>query len=228
MKNWQQHRQTLIAFSFVGIFFTLCRFSLDPTAGKRPVTAFAFPKVVPLPGWQLLESSRSVIKRKAEPSNPYEAVLASQKYLYRQNNQQMEIEMRYVVGTLGNIQGYLGDYTPIQLQNTQLLQLRQQPGVGFHKLFVYQGRSHLNACINPRGDSTINTAQFLANRQTKDLQLQRLMPWLLGKESLRDRRCLWVHLSVPLSQVSAETTYPVLEKAWLSWYQWWSSRFPQH
>lgn len=228
MTNWRQHQQILIALTFIGVFLTLCRFSLDPTAGKRPVTAFAFPQAVPLPEWQLLESSSSA-KPTAKPSNLYEAVLASRKYRYQQNNQQMEIEMRYLAGTLGNLQGYLMDYASIQVQDSQLLQnLRQQQGVGFYSLFVNQGRAHLNACINPRGGSTVTMAQFLANRQAKDLQLQRLIPWLLGEESLRDRRCLWVNLSVPLSQESVETTYPILEKAWASWYQWWSPRFPQH
>lgn len=228
MTNWGQHRQMLIALTFTGVFFTLGRFILDPTAGKRPVTPFTFPSVVPLPGWQLLESV-SLAKPIASNSDSYEAVLANRKYRYRQNNQQMEIESRYVVGTLGDLRTYLRDYTSIQLKDSQLLQnLRQHQGVGFYSLFAYQGRSHLIACINPRGGSTVTIAQFFANRRTYDLQVGRMVPWLLGKESLRDRRCLWAHLSTPLNQVSAKTTYPILEKAWWSWYQWWSPRFPQH
>lgn len=227
MTNWRQYRQVMIALTFAGVFFTLVRFSLDPTAGKRSVSPFAFPKVVPLPGWQLLES-QPLGEPIASPQS-WEAVLASRKYRYRQNKQQMEIEMHYVVGTLGQLRDYLKAHTSIPFQDTELLQnLRQQSGVGFYTLFVHQGRSHLTACINPRGGSTVTSAQFLANHNTYDLQLGRLVPWLLGKESLLDRRCLWAHLSIPLNQVSAETTYPVLEKAWLSWYQWWSDRFPEH
>lgn len=216
MTNWGQHRQMLLALTFAGVFFTLGRFSLNSTAGNRPVTAFAFPSVVPLPGWQLLESHPLA---ETSPPDSYEVVLASQKYRYRQNNQQMEIQMRYVVGTLGQFHGYYPK------DDSSLL---QQEGVGFHSLFVYQGRSHLSACINPRGGSTVTIAQFFANRYIYDLQLRRLIPWFLGKESLLDRRCLWAHLSTPLNQVSTKTTYLVLEKVWRSWYQWWSPRFPKH
>lgn len=228
MINWQQHRQIMLALTFVGVFFTLGRFCYDPTAGNRSVSAFAFPKVVPLAGWQLLES-RPLAEPIASEHKSWEAVLASQKYRYRQNNQQLEIEMRYLASTSGELDGYLKNYTSIQLQNTQLLQnLRQHQAVGFYSVFVHQGLAHLSACINPNGGSTVTSAQFLANRYTYDLQLRRMLPWLLGKESLRDKRCLWAHLSIPSNQVSAETSYSVLEKAWYSWYQWWSPRFPQH
>ena len=227
MAKWQKHRQMLLTLTFVGVFFTLSRFSLDSTAGNRPVTPLAFPSIVPLPGWQTLEY-RPLSEPVGHAHKSDEAVLGRQKYSYRHNNQQMEIEMSYVVSTLGEVHNYFQHYTSIQLQDGQPLQnLRQRKGIGFYSLFVYQGRSHLSACINPRGGSTVTSAQFLANRNTYDLQLQRLVPWLLGQESLPDRRCLWADLSMSLNHVSAETTYPVLERAWWYWYQWWSPRFPQ-
>ncbi len=227
MTNWRQPRQMLLALTFVSVFFSLGRFSLDPTAGNRQVTPLTFPSVVPLQGWQLLES-----RPQAEPitrvHNSWEAVLATHKYRYKQNNQQMEIQMRYVVGTSGELHSYFQNYASIQLHDGQLLQnLRQQQGVGFYSLFVYQRRSHLSACINPRGSSTVTSAQFLANRYTYDRHLRRLVPWLLGKESLPDKRCLWADLSIPLNKESAQTTYPVLTQAWWFWYQWWNPRFPQ-
>jgi cyanosortase A-associated protein len=46
--------------------------------------------------------------------------------------------------------------------------------------------------------------QFLKNQVTYDLQIGRLMPWLLGEETLRDRRCLWAHLSTPLNGTNPE------------------------
>lgn len=227
MYKWQQYRQIIIAFTFVSVLLTLGKYILDPTIGKRSVTSFAFPSVVPLPEWQLIESR--TLKSTVSRTNSYEGVLVSQKYLYTQNNHQLEIEMSYVVGTLGRLHDYLRDYAAIQLQYDQLIgNARRHEKVGFYSLFVYQGRSHLAACINPRGGSTVNKSQFLRNRYTYDLQPQRLVFWLLGKESLLDRRCLWAHLSMPTNQVSAEATLPVLETVWQSWYQWWSSRFPAH
>ena len=228
MTKWQQHRQILLALTFVSVFFTLGRFSLDRTAGNRQVTPFAFSSVVPLPGWQMLES-HSLVEPIASPPKSLDSVLASRKYLYKRNDYRLEINMRYIVGTSGNLVDYFNTYTSLKWNNSHLLQnFRQQEGVGFYSLFVYQGRSHLSACINPHGGSTVTTAQFLANHHTYGLRLQRLIPWLLGKGSLQDRRCVWAHLSTPLNQESAETTYPVLEQAWLSWYQWWRPRFPQH
>ena len=197
MTNRQQHRHLAIAFTLVGVFLTLCRFILDPTAGNRPVTAFIFPSVVPLPGWQPLDS-RPLVSPIASNADIHEADLTSRQYRYSsQNHQQMEIEMHYVVSTLGNFQSYLKDDNLIE-QFTQLRNLRHQEGIGFYSLFMYQGRSHLIACINPRGGSTVTNTQFIANRRTYDLQLQRIVPWLLGKESLLDSRCLWSHLSIPL------------------------------
>lgn len=220
-------RQMLIAIAFAGVFLTLGRFSLDSSAGNRPASPLAFPSKVPLPGWQLLES-RTLTKPIASAHKSWEAVPASHKYRYRQGNQQLEIEMRYIVSTSGELQSYFGRYASMHLPDGQLLQsLRQHEGVGFYSLFVHQGRSHLSACINPQGGSTVTREQFIANRFAHDFQLRHLVPWLLGKVSLPDKRCLWVDFSTPINQVSA-STYPVLEKAWWSWYQWWGPRFPQH
>lgn len=228
MRTWRQHQQILLALTFVGVFFTIGKFILDPSAGNRAVTPFAFPSVVPLPGWQILES-RPQAEPIASHTHSYEALLANQKYLYQRNDHRLEIEMGYVVGTLGRLHDYLRDDTSDQLQGDRLLQnLRQQKGVGFYSLFVYQGRAHLAACINPHGGSTVTKGQFLINRYTYDFQPQRLVAWLLGKESLLDRRCLWVDLSLSLNQVPAKTTYLVLEQAWYFWYRWWNSRFPQY
>ena len=52
------------------------------------------------------------------------------------------------------------------------------------------------------------------------------MPWLLGRENLRDRRCLLNLLSITYNQNSPEEVYPILENTWLNWYQWWFSHFP--
>ena len=227
MIKWRQYRQVLLALTCFSVFFTLGKFNLDPTAGNRPVTAFAFPKVVPLPGWQLLES-RSLGKPIASLPQGVNVLAGSQKYFYKQNNQHLEIDMRYMVGTWGDIYAYFKKYSSINLQSGQLYQnLRQRQGVGFYTLFVYQQRAHLTACINPRGRSTVISDQFLANRQTHYFQIRRLVPWFLGQESLLDNSCLWAHMSMPLNQLP-QTTYPILEQAWFSWYQWWLPHFPKY
>lgn len=227
MTNWQ-HRRMLLAFTFAGVIFTFAKFSLDSTAGNRSVTPFTSPSVVPLAGWQFTKSLPLTLPEVDSEDN-YGIVSTSRQYNYRQESQQLEVEIHYETGTLGNFYSYIKYYSPMQWDSLELMQdSLHQKGVGFYNMFVSQGRSHLVACINPRGGSTVTPTQFSANRRTYDLQFQRLLPWFLGKESLIDRRCLWTHLSMPLDRMSAKTTYPILEKAWQSWYHWWSDRFPQH
>ena len=227
MTRWQQHRQILIALTFASICITLGRISLDPSAGKRSLATFNFPSVVPLPGWQLLESF-PLAKPLPSPYKFSAIVLSSQKYLYKRDKHQMEIAMQYEASASGELQDYFLRWTSVELPQAKQLQFRQQPGIGFYSLFVHKGRSHLATCINPQGNSTVTKEQFLANRYTYDFQLQRLLSWLIGESSLPDKRCLWVHLSVPLKQGSVEATYPVLEQAWQPWFRWWRDRFPKY
>jgi cyanosortase A-associated protein len=226
MLKWQQQRQIILAIALGSVVFSLLRLSTDSTVGKRSLAAFTFPQTVPLPGWQMLESQ--TIKAVSDgATNSYNAVLASQKYHYRNRERLLEIEMRYMASNSGDLENYLMRHTAIKLKAGQLLQnIRQHQGVGYYSLFTEKGRSHLAACINPQGSSTVTREQFLANRYTYDLQPQRMMSVFLGKASLLDNRCLWVNLSI-LIDGDATSAYPVLEQAWWSWYRWWSDRFPQ-
>jgi len=226
-QQWQQQRQIFLAVTFVGVLLALGRISFGSPPGQRSLSAFTFPSAVPLPEWQLLDS-QVLDRATVQPTNSFDTVIASRKYLYKQKEQLLTIEMRYMASNLGNLAEYLNRHAAIKISEGQLLtNLRDRQDVGFYSLFTYEGRSHLAACINPRGGSTITDAQFLANRYAYDLQLQQLLPWLLGKAGLPDKRCLWVVLSLPQDRESTKATYPVLEQAWRSWYQWWSSRFPQ-
>lgn len=93
-------------------------------------------------------------------------------------------------------------------------------------MYTYKQQAYLDACINPQGGSTFTSDLFDANRIRYDLQFARLLPWLLGHQELRDKRCLWTHLSIPLDRSSSDA-YVSLEQAWFSWHKWWSSRFPK-
>jgi cyanosortase A-associated protein len=56
--------------------------------------------------------------------------------------------------------------------------------------------------------------------------LKVFLAWLLGKASIRDRRCLWTQLSIPVTELEPKQAYLILEKSWQEWYQWWQPRFP--
>ncbi len=239
--NWKKLRVPLLVLTFANIVLVLSRSILDPSIGKRTIAYFVFPQVVPLPQWQLVASHP--LKNQTVDRPPlFKIVLSGMQYRYLQNDLHashhsgtekqtpapLDIEMRYEVGTEGDVKHLIQDNTGIKFSlNQPSLVLRQQQGLGFYGLFVYQKRAYLDTCINSRGGSTFTREQFRSNRIHYDIQLNRLIPWLLGQQELRDQRCLWAHLSIPLNQSSPESSYHILETAWSSWYQWWLPRFPK-
>ncbi len=222
MKGWEKIRISLLAAIFGGVLFVLGKSLLYPTGSQPTLTPFNFPPAVSLPQWQPLASTPLENKTAKSPK-----FLSGRRYHYIQNGVPLDIEMRYFVITSGEIESYIKTHTAISSSADKVLPvLRQKEGVGFYSLFAHQGRAYLSACINPRGGSTVTDEQFRRNRYTYDVRSHRFLPWLLGQAELRDMRCLWAHLSVPLNNSSPEDAYQTLEKAWFSWYQWWSPRFP--
>ncbi|PSO59061.1 MAG: cyanoexosortase A system-associated protein [Cyanobacteria bacterium QH_2_48_84] len=206
-------RIPMLAITFGGVVFALGQSILAPTISTdKKASSFSFPSKVPLPGWQLVET-RSL---KDPPGRNYQ---------YTRNTLPMEIEMRYVAKAFPNQMRFrkYNESTPSSPEKVEVV--RQQGKVGFYGLYIEQQQANLRSCINPRGGSTINYEQFIKNRYTYDLQPTRLVPWLFGQETLKDERCLWTHLSIPLEDVSPKEAYQILENAWFKWYQWWYPRF---
>lgn len=218
MSCWKNLRIPLLAVTLSGVLLVLGKSILYPAVSSRTVTPFVFPSAVSLLEWQPLPSHPLVDQTAKHPN-----YLSGRHYQYIQNNLPLNIEMRYVVDTAGDVKDFIKTYTSIPSSPV----LRQQEGIGFYSLFIYQGKAYLSTCINPHGGSTVTARQFKQNRNTYDLQLGRLLPWLLGQENLKDERCLWTHLSIPLRDSSPEPAYLLLESAWFSWYQWWRPRFPK-
>lgn len=216
-------RLSLLAVIFGSVFFVLGRTILTPTADNSTVTSFVLPTAVPLPEWQPSASRPLAAPIPESPDYP-----SGRLYQYIQNNLPLDIEMRYMVNTNGDVKYFIHQYSSTSPPPGQLsLVLRQQEGVGFYNLFAYQQRAYLSSCINSRGGSTVTESQFKLNRYTYDIQFNRLFAWALGQANLVDGRCLWAHLSVPLKDSSQTDAYQTLEKAWFDWYQWWHPRFPQ-
>lgn len=223
----QRFRLPLLAVLLIGVVAVTGKTILMPMQGNESFTAYAFPEQVPLPGWQL-QSNRILNSQTSKEAKPYDESLAGISYTYIQNNIPLNIEMRYVVATLGHVPSLIKHNAPVQVKQLDK-QIDQQylPGVGFVGRFSDQTRAYLSTCINPDGGSTFTGAQFVQNRSLYDLRPERLLPILSGQESLRDRRCLWVHMSIPLNNQTPEQAYQILEKAWVPWFQWWSLRFPK-
>lgn len=222
MKGWERFRISLLAALFGSVLLVLGKSLLYPTGSQPTLTPFNFPPAVSLPQWQPLASTPLDNKTAKSPK-----FLSGRRYHYIQNGVPLDIEMRYVVPADGDVKELLKAHTAIPPDAGQVLPvLREKEGVGSYTLFAHQGRAYLSACINPRGGSTVTKDEFSRNRYLYDVRSHRFLPWLLGQAELRDMRCLWAHLSVPLNNSSHEKAYQTLEKAWFSWYHWWSSRFP--
>lgn len=219
----QKVRIPLLIMIFSSALFVLGKTTLAPVTSNRIATSFIFPTAVPLSQWQS-SSSRPLTDSIAKGPKS----LSGNHYQYIQKGLTLDIEMRYMVKTHGNVKAFIEKYYSLPLSSGQLtMALRQHEGIGFHNLFTYQQRAYLSTCINSSGGSTVSASQFRRNRLLYDMRLSRLFPWLLSQGSVRDRRCLWAHLSIPLKNSSPEEAYRILETVWESWYQWWSPRFPK-
>lgn len=225
MKFWQRWRTPLLIFTFVNVLFVSSRVLLDSNIGKRKVTPFTFPATVPLPQWQQV-ASQPLPDRIVEQEPYGKVAFPGRRYQYKQNDLLLNIDLRYELNTVGDGQQAIADNLNLSFPtNRSPLQIRRNPQLGYYAVFVHQQRAYLNACINSRGSSTFTPSQFDANRLRYDFQFPRIALWLLGRQELRDNRCIWTHLSLPLKQPTSEA-YSTLEQAWLSSYKWWSSRFP--
>lgn len=216
MKIWKKFRISLLVLTFGGVVLVLGKSIFNPTkSSQRVVEPFSFPATVPLPGWNY------------QGSIPLTEPLGIM-YQYKQNNHILEIEMRYVDHPHPN-EKLFRQYDPREASPMALFPTitRTETTTGSYSLSVDNSRVYLRSCINPRGPSAIIYEQFIQNRYTYDLQFYRIIPVLMGKEPLRDHRCLWSYLSMPMSNNSFEQTYPMLEEVWEFWHRWWHPRFPQ-
>jgi cyanosortase A-associated protein len=228
LMGWQSLRALALMLTFCGTSFVLVRLLLD----NRPIkdrfytpSSFVFPVEIPLSKWQFERSmpldftgNKSIKKR----------LISSQAYIYKQGKIPLKIEMRYTKETSGNILGFINNFTSVNssaIAPSKRIE-RYHKGVGYYVLLNDQKQAYLTSCINPRGESTVTLPQFQHNRYYNDMNLDRLILWLFKPVTLRDFRCLWVHASVPVDNLSLSTAYATLESAWLSWEPWWQKHFP--
>lgn len=215
---WQPTRMLLLVLTFSGALFVLGKAIVTPKAATTPLSA-RLPATVPLADWQAL-SSRTL--------EPIPEAIAGQQYEYRRQQQTLTVQMRYMPED-GDVSRFLFAYTPVRQDNKRLV-LRSQPTIGFYGVLPHQERAYLSACISPRGESTVTAQQFVQNLRTHNLTPDRILPWLTGRQSLLDRRCLWTLMSVPLpanaDTIALDNAYKTLEDVWVSWYRWWQPNFP--
>ncbi|MFB2770377.1 cyanoexosortase A system-associated protein [Pelatocladus sp. BLCC-F211] len=213
MITWKKIRISLLILGCSNVLLVLGQILFLPNQSKNPANFFLISEAPPLPQSQLKFT-------KALPHDIQDdsELLAQKNYQYMHKGLPLDIEMRYV--KIGDVNQLIRKYTKISSSAV----VRQKEGIGYYGLGVEQQKAYLSACINPHGNSTFTNTQFNQNQQQRNQPWQRLLPWLLGREQLRENNpCLWAHLSVPLKNSSPEAAYQVLETAWFSWYKYWHS-----
>jgi cyanosortase A-associated protein len=199
----------------------------SPAAGRRALPAYHFPETVPLAGWEAI-GTEPLRDAREDVARAPDVVLAGQRYRFRRDGAVLDAELRYVAGTLGDIAVLLRDQSGIPREVFRQRELQHDPAIGWWCLFTHESRTHLDACINPRGGTTVTDAQFRATHRAHDFTRRRLGLWLLGRESLRDYRCLWAHLSTPTTEGGEPAARARLEAAWADWHRPWQSQFPRY
>jgi len=226
----QTWKSFFLMLAGIGTYITTAYVVIVPQAGNRPVENFQFPQTIELNSVTAIESGDSTkTTSSANLSKPLtikkQAFKASHQYQYLKNGQPVNLEVNYIVNTRGNVETYLQNHTSIAPEIIKNKTIKQIEEVGHHFLFVDRGHAHLTSCISPRSLSNINHQQFSQYRYKNDLKWKVIGRWLQGKASIRDRRCLWINLSTPLT-TDTQTAYQSLETAWQEVYQWWLPNFP--
>jgi cyanosortase A-associated protein len=218
--NNLQKRTNFLATTAIGVSLVTVYTLIEPTAGNRSVASFNFPDNIPLNNWQQSDSKPLNITK--QDSSP-ERLTSGHSYQYIKGKSDMTIEARYIVGSRGYVESYIDKYTDIAPKD---LKAEYSEGIGHYFLFKDRDRAYLNSCISPRSQSTVTQKQFASNRYQADLNPTVFLNWLFGKASIRDSRCLWVQLSIPLNTSETQNTYSTLQAAWSDWYRWWLPHFP--
>ena len=218
-------RSYMLALTSISINFAVVCTLFFPSVGNRAVADYKFPERLKLPvnkvfiqepnhqGLVTTESKEEIIK-------------AYQHYKYLQDGRELDLDLSYFVGTRGDVATYLHNYTTIDAEVIKAKLIKQVDGIGYHAFFTDNNRAYLSSCISPHSLSNVTQRQFSQHRYQNDLKWQVALAWLQGKASIRDRRCLWVLLSTPITQGNSQTDYQALERVWQDIYQMWSTNFP--
>jgi cyanosortase A-associated protein len=220
--KWKTIRVYLLAVELIAVFCVLGKIIIFPATEKKIIYDFTFPSLVPLTGWQQISSTP--LTDKLVPDSVYFSGqnILGETYKYRQQDIVLEIQIRYLVDTNGDLKYFIKKYT------SQVLPiLYKTEGLGFYSFYRDKHNAYLTACINPYGETTVTSDQFYQNNLRHAFQLQRIAIWLTHQTKILDKRCLWTHIKIPLENKTPESLYPILKTAWFDWYRWWSQHYPQ-
>jgi cyanosortase A-associated protein len=219
-QNWSMNRQEtkrreknfqkLLALVFLPVMG--CSWIiLKPFFSSQTKPHYQFPHAVPLSGWEHYATGSVNTELVRPPAHITGQFLAGKRYVYGQKDLRLDIEMRYLKETDGDLKSFI--HSQFQTISSSL---RYHPQLGSYVVYHRYDRAFLTACLNSQGGSTVTSDQFRLNRILYDSRPVRILTWLKGTTNLQDRRCLWAHLSIPFSPTrSPKVTYLSLESVWV-------------
>ncbi len=202
--------------------------------------AFNFPQNIPLNELAMIGSkslaphvfknARSAVGMAYQYQSPQSAVAGS---LSTSKPPIVDIEIRYITDGVANwadLPTQIKEFTKIPAKALGSAGTKEQVGVGEYSLFVDHQTAYFSTCINPQGISTVSGDRFIINNNPNPfkggVKPDRILPWVLGRQTLRDPRCLWTILSTPIDPANPDSTIKLLETSGVNWVQWWQAHFP--
>lgn len=214
----------ILALNVLIVVGVAVRVFTDPRVGN--LQAYEFPETIEIEGWNFTESES--IKPVEKPEYEGSSYRAGRHYRYRQGRTPLDVEIRYVTETLGGVDLFTREHERFQgkADGEEIVALiRQSPETGAFAQLTYDDYAYISTCINPRGLSTVSPDQFQRNQELYDTVMDRVIPWLLGRDRWRDDRCLWTLMYIPLGD-DPDQTQDQLEAAWRDWFDTWEGQFP--
>jgi cyanosortase A-associated protein len=193
--------------------------------------AVNFPEKILLP--ELTSFSSKALTTHTFKNGKLAAGMAYQYHPLRSKADLINIEIRYITDGVVNwpdIATQIKEFTKIPPEGLKTAKTKEQSGVGEYILFVDRQTAYFSTCINPQGISTVSGDRFIINNNPNPfkggVQVNRLLPWMLGRQTLRDPRCLWTLLSTPIDPKNPDPTIKMLETSGVNWVRWWQAHFP--
>ncbi len=221
MTSLKLFRTPWLAFLCSGAALTSVHLLLIPPVETKLELPAIFAEPISLIDWEL--QSQDPVKEAAE--NQPELV-GGTVHRYTRDNATVEIQTRYLTKMDASVRNLLLKYD-LASPTVEFSETTRQNESGYYSVFHLSKTAHLTSCINPRGGSTVTAAQFTQNRYANDLRVERLLPIMLGKQTVQDSRCIWVYMSMPLGDRPPDLAQQQLETLWQTWQPWWSDHFPE-
>lgn len=221
----------LLLSSSVTLLLILSNFIIDtsPVAGANRIADYQFPKVINISDWQLKDTITQPlipVENEEEDTNPSSLnrshlPLAVRSYLYQKGDDTLTVNLRYIVNTYGELQYYYYMAFENLPQSTNYFEGSYDDN--YYLEFESEGKRYVTACLNVEGKTTVTGSQFLAYTHQVYKKPAKVLNWLMGKQVLRDQRCLWIELS---SAQNSPLTRSEMMEVWQNVVNYWRSNFP--